>query len=73
MGQIAHVFAGAKHTEVHAKVLMPSKLPLGAHLYDPRTKRWGKLVKVRGRKEVIDLSLPQVPTVYRVRALLVST
>lgn len=73
MSHITHVFAGAKHTPVHTRVLLPARLPIGAHLYDPHTRRWGKLVKTSGLKKVIDLPLSRVPYVYQVQALLVST
>lgn len=72
MDQIAHVFAGAKHTEVPVKALVIPKLPLGAHLYYPRTRRWGKLVKVGSNKEVIDLPTNKVPGIYQLKALILA-
>ena len=56
MTQLVHVFAGAKHFTVPAKESNP-KLPLGAHVFNGNTNKWGKVVNKLNTREIVTLSL----------------
>ena len=71
MAQQLHVFAGAKHSIAYVGNTLP-KLPLGAHVLDPRTKRWGKIINGRYEREVVDVSNDRVPVCYKTKALILS-
>ena len=71
MRTIIHVFAGAKHFEIAARMKLPN-LPLGAHLYYPHAKNWAKVVKKGTVKETVTVPIKRVPAIYKTKALILS-
>lgn len=71
MRTIIHVFAGAKHFEIVARMKLPN-LPLGAHLYYPHAKNWAKVVKKGVVKETVTVPIKRVPAIYKTKALILS-
>ena len=71
MRTIIHVFAGAKHFEIAARMKLPN-LPLGAHLYYPHAKNWAKVVKKGAVKETVTVPIKGVPAIYKTKALILS-
>lgn len=66
-----HVFAGAKHFEIAARMKLPN-LPLGAHLYYPHARNWTKVVKKGAVKETVPVPIKRVPAIYKTKALILS-
>ena len=71
MQKIIHVFAGANHFEIAARMKLPN-LPLGAHLYYPHAKNWAKVVKKGTVKETVTVPIKRVPAIYKTKALILS-
>lgn len=71
MRTVIHVFAGAKHFEIAAKMKLPN-LPLGAHLYYLHSRNWTKVVKKDGMKELKSVPTERVPAFYKTKALILS-
>ena len=71
MRTIIHVFAGAKHFEIAARMKLPN-LPLGAHLYWPHANNWAKVVKKSAVKEIVNVPIKRVPAIYKTKALILS-
>ena len=66
-----HVFAGAKHFEIAARMKLPN-LPLGAHLYYPHARNWAKVVKKDAVKQTVSVATERVPSCYKTKALILS-